>query len=134
MVRIYKSDLYYWWSTTSLITFITLRKTVANCSRKLCYRRKTAKPSYTRNAAYKQITSGNVSNILQGDFIALSCHRSRPLQKQISTLQTDVLCYARLYFFIGLPARTLAVTGFQPVPDVWDNLNLQCHLNQVDLS
>lgn len=26
------------------------------------------------------------------------------------------------------------VTGFQLAPDVWDNLNLYCHLNQVDVS
>lgn len=76
-----KSDLYYSGSTMPLITFIILRKTIANCRRKCCYRTKTAKLSYIGIVAYRQIMSENVSNLFQSYFIALSCCKSRQLQK-----------------------------------------------------
>lgn len=113
-----------------LTTFILLRRTMANCRRKCCYRRKTVKLSYIGITAHRQIMSENVSNTFQSYFIAVSCCKSRQLQKHSKLI----------FFFTQASISSLVyqleqtVTGFQLAPDVWDNLNLYCHLNQVDVS
>lgn len=93
MARIYKSDLCNWGSNTLILLFW---ERVLQTEGENFYRRKTTKLSYRRSAAYRQIMSESMSNIFQGYFIALSCHKSRQLQKQINTFQTDVFCYSNV--------------------------------------
>lgn len=98
-----KSDLYYSGSTMPLITFIILRKTIANCRRKCCYKKKNSKTELYRNSC---LQTNYIRKCVKSFSKLFYCFILLQEQKTAEAFQTDLVFHSGLYFFIGLPART----------------------------